>query len=78
MTDQMTADEFRTIRHNLPGRPSQATIAEVLGVKTQTVKRWEASANAANARQIDPTAAQVMRWMRDGYMPPGYPNPVAH
>jgi len=53
-------------------------LARILHVSPQTVRRWIAPDGAATARGVNPTAAAVLRWMRDhGWRPPEWPDRLA-
>jgi transcriptional regulator with XRE-family HTH domain len=67
----MTPREFKVARNKLG--LSQAQLAHILGTDPRTVRKWEA-VGGTNARGVNPIAAQVVRWMLDGFRPPEYPN----
>ncbi len=55
----MTREEFKTIRRRLGY--SQAALASVIGVKTQSVSRYEMHNSARQRREISEILAQFMR-----------------
>lgn len=67
----MTGEEFKAGREYLG--LSQSEIGYILNTEPRTIRKWEAPNDTTNARSVNPVAAQVMRWMLDGFRPPEYP-----
>jgi len=67
----MTPADLKKARNTLG--LSQAQLAHILGTDPRTVRKWEA-ASGTNARGVNPIAAQVVRWMLDGFRPPEFPD----
>lgn len=66
----MTADEFKEARRKLG--LSLSELGEILNTDPRTIRKWEAL-HGNSARNPNPVAAQVMRWMLDGFRPPEWP-----
>ncbi len=67
----MTPSDFKAGRNQLG--LTQAQCAKVMAVTPQTIRKWETDAGNSTARSVNPTAAQVMRWMLAGFRPPEFP-----
>lgn len=67
----MTPEEFKAARKRLG--LTQRDLAVILDTRDSTIRKWEASDTASTARAVNPIAAQVMRWMLDGFRPPEFP-----
>ena len=61
----MSPSEFKAARNALG--LSASKLGALLNTDPRTVRRWESD---ADPRPVNPIAAQVMRWMLAGYMPP--------
>ena len=72
----MQPGEFRQIMRDLGLK--QRELAKILDVRDTTIRKWLASESASTARGVNPVAAQVMRWMRDGFRPPEFPRRDPH
>ena len=69
----MSPDEFRQIQRQLG--LTQRELAHILDTSDTTIRKWLADETASTARGVNPIAAQVMRWMRDGHLrPPEWPD----
>lgn len=66
----MTPDEFKQAQHTLGLSDSQ--LAAILGVTKATVSKYKTT--AASGSKPNATAAQVMRWLLDGFRPPEWPD----
>lgn len=67
----MTEEEFREARRKLG--LTQAQLAKILDTAPRTIRKWETAADKSTARGVNPVAAQVLRWMLDGWRPPDWP-----
>lgn len=76
MPDTMSPDEFRQIMRQLG--LTQRELARILDTRDSTIRKWLADDTASTARGVNPVAAQVMRWMRDGWRPPEFPDRLRH
>jgi transcriptional regulator with XRE-family HTH domain len=76
MPDTMSPDEFRQIMRQLG--LTQRELARILDTRDSTIRKWLADDSASTARGVNPVAAQVMRWMRDGFRPPEFPDHKRH
>lgn len=65
----MTPAQFKETRRKLG--LSAAQLGRILDTGPRTVRRWESD---VDPRPVNAIAAQVMRWMLDGYRPPEWPN----
>ena len=68
----MPPDEFRQIMRQLG--LTQRELARILDTSDTTIRKWLAHDGASTARGVNPVAAQVMRWLRDGFRPPQWPD----
>lgn len=66
----MTPEDLKKARNTLG--LSQVQLAHILGTNPRTVRKWE-TVSGPNARGVNPIAAQVVRWMLDGFRPPEFP-----
>ena len=64
----MTPDEFREMRERIG--ISKARLARLLGVNVVSVNRWES--HSAYRRPPNPIACTVLRWLDQGFIPPGF------
>jgi DNA-binding transcriptional regulator YiaG len=60
----MKASEFRAARQSLGLSVNQ--LAEILDTNPVTVRRWEMDDDKNTARDPNPIACQVLRWLKDG------------
>lgn len=67
----MTSQEFKEARINLG--LSQSQLGAILNTNPTTIRKWEADADRSTARNPNPVACQVMRWMLAGWRPPEFP-----
>lgn len=67
----MTPAEFKAARKELG--LTQAQLGRILDTAPQTIRKWEMPPGRSTARSVNPVAAQVMRWMLDGFRPPEFP-----
>jgi DNA-binding transcriptional regulator YiaG len=75
MSDIDTPEGFKAARERLG--LTQSDLARILGLGTdggRTVRRWEAPEDTSNSRPPHPAAVAAMRWMLDGFRPPGWPD----
>lgn len=63
-----TPQDFRKARQALD--LTQADLADILGVQSMTVTRYEFPPDAENARPPSPAACLILDWMLDGFEPP--------
>jgi DNA-binding transcriptional regulator YiaG len=67
----MSPSEFKEARQRLGLSGPQ--LARILNTDARTIRKWEADERASTARDPNPVACQVMRWMLDGFRPPEWP-----
>ena len=67
----MTSLEFKEARQSLGLTQSQ--LSAILGVAPQSIRKWEMPRERSTSREVSPIAANVMRWMLDGFRPPEFP-----
>lgn len=67
----MTPAEFKQARRNLG--LSQSQLGRILATDPSTIRRWEMPPERNTARPPNPVAAQIMRWMLNGFRPPEWP-----
>ena len=60
----MKSNEFRKSRQNLGISINQ--LAEILDTNPVTVRRWEMDDDKNTARDPNPIACQVLRWLESG------------
>ena len=68
----MTPQEFKEARHTLG--LSLSELGHILNTHPRTIRKWEAKPDLNNARNPNPVASQVMRWMLNGFRPPEWPD----
>lgn len=68
----MSPLEFKEARISLG--LSQAQLGAILNTNPTTIRKWEAEADRSTSRNPNPVAAQVMRWLLDGFRPPEWPS----
>lgn len=67
----MDADEFKLTRKRLG--LTQAACARLMGTSLTTLQKWEAPDGSSTKTAVNPQAAIMMRWLRDGWRPPEWP-----
>lgn len=67
----MSPEEFKAGRQALG--LTQLQLGVILDTEPRTIRKWETE-NGTNARGVNPVAAQVMKWMLDGFRPPEWPS----
>lgn len=60
----MTGEEFREARQKLGLSINQ--LSEILDTSPVAIRRWEMDDGRATARNPNPIACQVLRWLADG------------
>ena len=60
----MNSGEFRDARQSLGLSVNQ--LSEILNTNPVTVRRWEMAEDKNTARDPNPIACQVLRWLGDG------------
>lgn len=60
----MTPSEFREARQSLGLTMRQ--LAKILDIDDRTIRRFEASPGSSTARNPNPIACQVLRWLQSG------------
>jgi DNA-binding XRE family transcriptional regulator len=71
----MTPEEFKAARRGLG--LTQGQLGRILNTEPDTIRRWEREPGYSTARDPNPVAAQVLRWMLDGFRPPEWPQEKA-
>ena len=69
----MSPEDFKAGRRALGLSVSE--LGRILDTVPRTIRKWEAGDEAATSRSVNPVAAQVMRWLLDGFRPPEWPAP---
>lgn len=67
----MTPIEFKEARQSLG--LSQSQLGLIINTNPTTIRKWEMPDTRSTARSVNPIAAQVMRWLVDGFRPPEFP-----
>lgn len=71
----MTPQQFRGARQTLGLTINQ--LAEILDTNPVTIRRWEMSPDRSTARDPNPVACQVLRWLASGQLKLGK-SPMQH
>lgn len=67
----MTPEEFKEARVSLGLTRPQLGV--IINTSTKTIEKWEMADGRSNARNPNPVASKVMRWMLAGFRPPEFP-----
>ncbi|MGI3169957.1 helix-turn-helix domain-containing protein [Pseudooceanicola sp. C21-150M6] len=67
----MSPEEFKEARQKLG--LTQSELGRIIDTAPQTIRKWEMDESRSTARSVNPVAAQVMRWLLDGFRPPEWP-----